>query len=235
MHLPWFFWTLLTPFATFIGLYTNVPDHGWLSDEQRQWFQNEMKTADRAKALVVALHHPVYSFDDHHSGSPVMALELQNAINGARRVPNAVLSGHVHDYQRIELHTGGVTIPFFVIGNGGYWNLHYLASQPGYQDPETGAKLISAIDSRHGFMTFEFSAKVINGHFTTVPRPQESWSDPNAYNPAFDVFSYPAAPIFLASGQNVTLVPADGSHVSPQALTGAQSSSARPRRRDNRT
>jgi len=69
---------------------------------------------------------------------------------------------------------GGDGISLGLIGNGGYWNLHYLASQPGYQDPETGAKLISAIDSRHGFMTFEMSPKVINGHFTTVPRPQES-------------------------------------------------------------
>ena len=106
-----------------------------------------MKKADPSKALVVALHHPVYSFDNHHSGSPTMAKELQDAINQSRRVPNLVLSAHVHNYQRIELQAAGHTIPFFVIGNGGYWNLHYLAAQPGYADPETGAKLISAIDS----------------------------------------------------------------------------------------
>jgi len=215
MTQPWFYWTLNTPFATFIGLYTNVPEHGRISDEQRAWFRGEMKDAPADKALIVALHHPVFSFDNYHSGSPNMGVELQDAINETRRVPNLVLSAHVHNYQRIELRTANLTIPFFVIGNGGYWNLHYLASAPGYQDPETEAKLITAIDSRHGFVTFEIGPKVINGHVTTVPRPQESWSDPNAYNPNFDVFSYSASPMTLPEGQTVTLVPHDGSNVPP--------------------
>ena len=62
-----------------------------------------MRAADPDKALIVALHHPVYSFDNYHSGSPNMAQELQDAINASRRVPNLVLSAHVHNYQRIEL------------------------------------------------------------------------------------------------------------------------------------
>ena len=64
-------------------------------------------------------------------------------------------------------------------------------------------------------MTFEIGRKVINGNFTTVPRPQESWSDPKAYNMAFDVFSYPATPAFLAQGETITIVPEQGSHVPP--------------------
>lgn len=215
MHLPFFYWTFTTPFATFIGLYSNVPEHGRLDDDQRTWFHEQMKSADKAKALVVAVHHPVYSFDTHHSGSPTMAKELEDAINASSRLPNLVLNAHVHTYQRIELAVGDFTIPFLVIGNGGYWNLHHLGAAPGYQDPETMAKLIAGIDTRHGFMTFEISEKVINGHFTTVPRPQESWSDPQAYNAVFDVFSYSAVPMFLPAGQTVTLVPADGSHVPP--------------------
>jgi hypothetical protein len=217
LNQPYFYWTLTTPFATILGLYTNVPEHGWIDDAQRAWFHNEMKTADPHKALIVALHHPVYSFDNHHSGSSTMALELQNAINASRRLPNMVLSAHVHDYQRIELLVGAHKIPFFVIGNGGYWNLHYLAAQPGYQDPETEAKLISAIDSRHGFMTFEIGHKIINGNFTTVPRPQESWSDAKAFNMAFDVFSYTATPLFLEDGNDIVLVPENGSHIAPHA------------------
>ena len=212
---PFFYWTLLTPFATFIGLYSNVPEHGRLDDQQRAWFQAEMAAADRTKALVVAMHHPVYSFDDHHSGSPTMAKELEDAINASRRVPNMVLSAHVHNYQRIERTLAGHTVPFFVIGNGGYWNLHRLAAADGYRDPETEAQLVSSIDSRHGFMTFEISGSVINGHFTTVPRPQESWTDAQAYNASFDVFSYSAVPAFLKDGETVELVPPDGAHVPP--------------------
>jgi acid phosphatase type 7 len=174
-----------------------------------------MAAADKNKTLVVAVHHPIYSFDDHHSGSPTMAKELEDAINQSRRVPNMVLSAHVHNYQRIEREVGQHTIPFFVIGNGGYWNLHHLAAANGYQDPETEAKLVSSVDSRHGFMTFEISDSVINGHFTTVPRPQESWTDAQAYNARFDVFSYSSVPLFLADGESVELVPPDGTNVPP--------------------
>jgi len=195
-----FYWTLTTPFATFVGLYSNVPEHGRIDDQQRAWFNGEMAAADKNKALIVAVHHPVYSFDDHHSGSPTMAKELEDAINVSRRVPNMVLSAHVHNYQRIERQVGGHTVPFFVIGNGGYWNLHRLAAADGYRDPETEAKLVSSIDSRHGFATFEISDSVINGHFTTVPRPQESWTDAEAYNASFDVFSYSSTPAFLKDG-----------------------------------
>jgi acid phosphatase type 7 len=215
MQQPFFYWTLTTPFATFIGLYSNVPEHGQLDPAQRAWFQDQMQAADKDKALVVAVHHPIYSFDTYHSGSPNMAKELQDAINASRRLPNMVLSAHVHNYQRIELQAAGHTIPFFVIGNGGYWNLHHLGAAPGYKDPETEAELMAGIDTRHGFMTFEISAKVINGHFTTVPRPQESWSDAQAYNATFDVFSYSAVPMFLQDGQTVTLVPPDGANVPP--------------------
>ncbi len=215
MTQPFFYWTLTTPFATFIGLYSNVPEHGRIDGQQRAWFQAEMAAADQHKALIVAVHHPVYSFDDHHSGSPTMAKELEDAVNASRRVPNMVLSAHVHNYQRIERQLGGHTVPFFVIGNGGYWNLHRLAAANGYRDPETEAKLMSSIDSRHGFMTLEISDSVINGHFTTVPRPQESWTDAQAYNASFDVFSYTAVPVFLKDGETVALVPPDGTNVPP--------------------
>ncbi|MCX8256277.1 hypothetical protein RHAL1_02404 [Beijerinckiaceae bacterium RH AL1] len=215
LNQPFFYWTLVTPVATFIGLYTNVPEHGYIDDDQRAWFHKEMAEAAKDKALIVALHHPVYSFDDHHSGSSTMGKELQDAINATKRVPNMVLSAHVHDYQRIELDIGGRTIPFFVIGNGGYWNLHHLAAAVGYQDPETEAKLVSGVDTHHGFMTFEIGRTVINGNFTTVPRPQDSWSDPKAYNMKFDVFSYTARAMFLGEGESVTLVPDEGSHLPP--------------------
>lgn len=80
-----------------------------------------MKAADKNKALIVAVHHPIYSFDTYHSGSPTMAIELEGPINASRRRPNMVLTAHVHNDQRIELALAGHTIPFLVIGNSGYW------------------------------------------------------------------------------------------------------------------
>jgi hypothetical protein len=141
---------------------------------------------------------------------------LQDAINASGRLPNMVLTAHVHNYQRIEAELAGIKIPFFVIGNGGYHNMHHLSASPGYTDPETGAALVAAIDTLFGFMTFEVSDTVINGHFTTVPQAGGSWSDSTQYNTSFDVFSYSAAPLFVPQGQTVTLVPPDGSNVPPQ-------------------
>lgn len=96
-------------------------------------------------------------------------------------------------------------MPFLVAGNGGYYNLHSLNAEAGYMDPEMGATLISGVDTRHGFATIEVTADRIEGFFTTVPRPQESWSDPAGYARA-DSFSYSAKPIRLTGSQVIRLL-----------------------------
>ena len=117
-------------------MYTNVPEHGSIDSTQQQWVTNEFATAPTDRALILALHHPIYSFDAYHSGSSKMADVLENAIRDTGRVPNLVLSGHVHDYQRIEqtIAPDGPT-PFIVTGNGGYHNLHAVHSQAGRPGP----------------------------------------------------------------------------------------------------
>ena len=123
-------------------MYTNVPEGGSIDSTQQQWVTNEFATAPTDRALILALHHPIYSFDVFHSGSSKMADVLENAIRDTGRVPNLVLSGHVHDYQRIEqtIAPDGPT-PFIVTGNGGYHNLHAIHSRPGDKAPDTGAVL----------------------------------------------------------------------------------------------
>ena len=49
MTQPFFYWTLTTPFATFIGLYSNVPEHGRLDDQQRAWFQSKWRQPMRQR------------------------------------------------------------------------------------------------------------------------------------------------------------------------------------------
>ena len=152
MSQPNVFFTLLCPFVTIVGLYTNVPEHGSVDSVQQQWLTNELATADRNKALIVALHHPIYSFDNYHSGSPNMANVLDQAINDSQRVPNMVLTAHVHNYQRIEQTVaGGIKVPFIVSGNGGYHNLHKLNAAPGDVDPDNNATLVAADDKNHGY------------------------------------------------------------------------------------
>ncbi|AYG60750.1 metallophosphoesterase [Rhizobium jaguaris] len=196
MNLPNVYWTLITPFATIIGMYTNVPEGGSIDSVQQQWVTHEFATAPQDRALILALHHPIYSFDAYHSGSSKMADVLENAIRDTGRVPNLVLSGHVHDYQRIEqkISDDGPT-PFIVCGNGGYHNLHSVHSNVGDVAPDTGAVLRYAADKKWGFLTLTVDKDKIAGQTTEVDRHDQVV--------AGDSFSYPTAPVVLPNPKSV--------------------------------
>ena len=199
LDLPNVYWTLITPFATIVGLYTNVPEGGSIDSVQQQWVTNEFATAPRDRALILSLHHPIYSFDSHHSGSSKMADVLENAVRDTGRVPNLVLSGHVHDYQRIEQAIAGEgPTPFVVCGNGGYHNLHAVHSKPGDAAPDTGAVLRYATDKKWGFLTLVIDKDTIAGHTTEIDR--------NDNVAAGDSFSYPTAPVVLANPRAVPML-----------------------------
>jgi acid phosphatase type 7 len=187
---------LLTPFATFVGLYTNVPEGGSIDSVQQQWVTNEFATAPKDLPLIFTLHHPIYSFDVYHSGSSKMADVLENAIRDTGRVPNLVLTGHVHDYQRIEqtIAPGGRT-PFIVCGNGGYHNLHSIHSKPGDKAPDTGAVLIYGQDKKWGFLTLTIDDKTISGVSTEI--------DKNGAVSKGDTFKYPTAAVILDDPKSV--------------------------------
>lgn len=201
---PNVYWTLNGPYFTIIGMYTNVPEHGSIDSVQQQWLTNEFATAPEDRALIVALHHPVYSFDDHHSGSTRMADVLTQAINDSRRVPNLVLTAHVHNYQRIErpIATGAGPTPFLVAGGGGYYHLHNLNvdSHPDngpVTDPDTNASLVAADDRNHSYVTLTVDGAAISGVVTSV--------DKNGDAAQGDTFRYPAAVVRLAAGATVNL------------------------------
>ncbi len=200
MSEPNVYFTLDCPFVTIVGMYTNVPEGGSIDSIQQQWLTNEFATAPADKALIVALHHPIYSFDAYHSGSPRMADAVQHAINDSRRVPNLVLTAHVHNYQRFERSlVKSSKTPFLVIGNGGYYNLHNLTAQPGTTDADTGATLVAANDQQHGYSILTVDAETISGTVNLVADSKHG-----AVNDA-DSFSYPAGAIYLPSGTTVSL------------------------------
>ncbi len=200
MSQPNVYFTLDCPFVTIVGMYTNVPEGGSIDSVQQQWLTNEFATAPKDKAFIVALHHPIFSFDNYHSGSARMADAVQQAINDSRRIPNMVLTAHVHNYQRIEKTiTGNAPTPFIVDGLGGYYNLHKLNSAVGATDSSTGAKLVAADDQHWGYMTLTVDAQNISGKVTLVPNAKDSGP------PAVDSFSYPATAMYLPEGANASL------------------------------
>ena len=196
LNLPNVYYTMVTPYATFIGMYTNVPEGGSIDSVQQQWLTNEFATAPMDRALILSMHHPVYSFDNYHSGSSRMGDALESAIRDTARVPNMVFAGHVHDYLRIEktIAPDGPT-PFIVTGNGGYHNLHTLHSPAGTVAADTGAVLKYGVDTVWGFITLTIDGETISGVTTQV--------DKLGKVSAGDTFSYSAKAIVLADGKNV--------------------------------
>ena len=126
-----------------------------------------------------------------------MADALENAIRDTGRVPNLVLSGHVHDYQRIEqqIVPMGKPTPFIVCGNGGYHNLHKVHSNVGAKAPDSGAVLKYACDSAWGFMKLTIDKDSISGVTREIDRTGKVTDG--------DSFSYSAKPIKLADPKSV--------------------------------
>jgi hypothetical protein len=163
MTQPNVYFTLRAPFVTIVGLYTNVPDGGRLADDQLRWLTHELKAAPTDAALLVALHHPVYSADLLHGSNLTLGEHLDAACKQAGRWPDAVLTAHVHNYQRFARTIGGRTIPYIVAGAGGYHNLHHVpVDNLPFTHPELhGLELVHFRDRVFGYLLIEATADQI--------------------------------------------------------------------------
>ena len=194
MTQPNCYFTLEAPFVTIIGLYSNVPEGGRIEQDQADWFVNELKAAPKGKALLVAVHHPAYSLDDHHSGSKAICDLLDQSFKSAGRVADAVFTGHVHNFQRFTRKIGDKQVPYIVAGGGGYWNLHHMrkaddgeALQTPVEVPDENVTLENYVDDHHGFMTLTVDDKQIHGEFYSVPNPRDPGTSPAQRDDAFTV------------------------------------------------
>ncbi len=175
MTQPNVYFTLETPLATIVGLCSNVPEGGVIEQNQLDWFIGELRHAPTDRALIVAVHHPLFSADTSHSGSPVINAVFEQAISASDRVPDLVLHGHVHNYQRFTWHVRGREVPVIVAGAGGYRNLHHVGRPQGiplrtpYRVEGVPAVLESYTDDRHGFLRLEVTAQRITGKYYAIP------------------------------------------------------------------
>jgi 3',5'-cyclic AMP phosphodiesterase CpdA len=135
MNQPGVYFTLDAPFVSIVGLYTNVLDgpgvlssqdghYPTVGDAQLGFLEGELKRLRPQReagerAVIVACHHPPASVAGH-SGSEGLEKDLDAAFLAAELLPDAVLSGHAHLYQRYTRKHGDREVPYIVAGAGGY-------------------------------------------------------------------------------------------------------------------
>ena len=172
---PNVYWTLEAPFATIIGLYSNCPEGGQIKPDQIAWFESELAAAPPNKALIVAVHHPIYSAYGAHPGSQHLKDVFEQACTKTGRLPHAVFTGHVHDYQRFNGRLTGKQVPFIVAGAGGYNHRLHVLSQKIHkaklpvQMPGSVGTLENYCDTNHGFMRIEITQKQMTCRYFAVP------------------------------------------------------------------
>jgi hypothetical protein len=182
MTQPYCYWTMDAPFVTIIGLYSNV--EGSLDArgrmDQQHYLNTQMQAADPQKKLILTIHHPPYSLDSAHGGTPDILNAIDQAVQASGRTPDAVLSGHVHNYQRFSRLVGTKKIPYVVAGAGGYANdagsMHKLQTQlttppvnlP-YETTVAGVALEAYEQEQSGFLRITATARQLTFEYFRVP------------------------------------------------------------------
>jgi hypothetical protein len=144
--------------------------------------------------LFLCLHHPVFSADTYHSGSPVMKELLDAAVQESGAHPDIVFTAHVHNYQRFTRTMDNQQFTYIVAGAGGYWRLHPMAefmgakvTPPFRQEDDPEVVLENYVDDTHGFMRIEIEDDLITARYIAVPRPPEPPETPPKVADLFQV------------------------------------------------
>jgi hypothetical protein len=192
MTQPGVYFTLNAPLVKIIGLYSNISEGategvisgGVAGTAQLAFLQQQLKAAaqERAsgnpRALILAVHHPPFTGSQDHAPSPKMLTDIDSACQQAGILPDLVLSGHAHLYERYTRFMGASQIPFIVAGTGGYFNLSGFKKGSGGALPKLpfmgtdakGNKLrLDAFNANSfGFMRVSVSAATVTGEFLGV-------------------------------------------------------------------
>jgi hypothetical protein len=177
---PGVYYTFDAPFVRILGLYSNVlEDPGVISDENgsntvldgRQVdfltaALKRVKSEKYAGAVIIAVHHPPFSGDSTHGGSPQMLADIDSACTAAGVWPHAVISGHVHNYERFTRTVNKIEIPYVVAGCGGHTPLSTMRGT--YRTPykiDSTLTLESYDDTDFGYLRLVVTATTLTIEF----------------------------------------------------------------------
>lgn len=136
MYQPGVYFRLDAPFVQILALFSNGGEHegvirgGIVGDDQWHFLGQQLKQIKdvrnngQRRAFLLAVHHPPFSGGGGHSGSGQMLKDLDAAFKTAGIAPDAVLSGHAHNYQRftraVTVNGKTMQVPYIVAGTGGH-------------------------------------------------------------------------------------------------------------------
>jgi hypothetical protein len=142
---PSVYCTFEAPYVRIICLYSNtLEDPGIISSEDEAFPQvtdvqlnflraalTRVKTEAFKGAVIVALHHPIFTHGTKHGGSPNVMREMDKICQDVGVWPHAILSGHAHNYQRFTRKMVDREIPYLIGGNGGHATSRLRRKQDG--------------------------------------------------------------------------------------------------------
>jgi predicted phosphodiesterase len=153
---PGVYFVLTAPFVRFIGLYSNTGEsvgvlgNTQIGEDQIAFLTQQLSAALAARqadpqsrnpqALVLAVHHPPFTGSNQHFPSAAMLQQIDACCQQAGIWPDIVISGHAHLYERYTrtMKADGRQIPYFVAGNGGYYNLSQMKTDRSGAKPAPG-------------------------------------------------------------------------------------------------
>lgn len=178
---PAVYWYLNSPFVDIVALYSNVADGpGYISDDkvigsvQKDWLTKILKgiAAQRQttrKALIIAVHHPPFS-GGGHSPSVHMLQDIDDSCKEAGIMPDAVISGHSHNYQRFtrysKFNNVNMQIPYFVAGCSGHGIQHVAHATGSMIDDHTFDSSLFG----YGYLSITVNEKQIKIIFSEVDK-----------------------------------------------------------------
>jgi hypothetical protein len=191
MTQPGVYFTLNCPFVKIIGLYSNdlegagagviATNNGVIGQAQKQFLIAQLQQAKNFPgAVVLAVHHPPFTMSSDHNPSPDMLSDIDDACNEAGFMPDCILSGHSHLYERYTRYINGRQVPFVVSGCGGYPNLTGLKNKngPAIRPPLEGTDrdgnrvvMENYFDQTFGYLRLSISKTILSCEFVGVSDP----------------------------------------------------------------
>jgi hypothetical protein len=178
---PYLYFTLEAPFVKIIGLYSNNGEGPGVLDpnedqRQLQFLEAEFKRAANARpkdsrAVLVAVHHPLFSISTDHGASPKMLQQVDDLMESTGFIPDAFISGHVHGFELFIRDYKEHEIPYIICGTGGYNDDAHVKQQFRFPaDFGNGFSLTQFFNFQYGYMRVTVDSPYLGFEYVGVPK-----------------------------------------------------------------